>query len=362
MSNCILPSDIHETLFKGTVIPASPLALDENKKLDELHQRVLYRYYAAAGAGGVAVGVHTTQFEIRRPDIGLFEPLLQLAAEELDRLSHKQERSLIRIAGICGHIDQAVAEARLAASLGYHIGLLSLAALNDAAEEQLIEHCRRVGQEIPLMGFYLQPAVGGRVLPRSFWTKFFRIENVVAVKMAPFNRYATLDVIQALADSGRHRDIVLYTGNDDNIVADLLTPFPVLTGGRTEVLRIRGGLLGQWSIWTSSAVKLLEQIHQLVQNEQPIPLALLETGAALTEMNAVVFDAANGFRGCIAGIHEVLRRQGLIRFSHALDPAEQLSPGQAEALDRLQSFWPALIDDDFVRAGLDAWLKGELSP
>ncbi|HPB32436.1 MAG TPA: dihydrodipicolinate synthase family protein [Candidatus Sumerlaeota bacterium] len=356
-----LPADIHDILMKGVVIPASPLALDAAKRLDEVRQRALYRYYAAAGAGGVAVGVHTTQFEIREPRFGLFEPLLRLASDELGHLSRKHGRPLIRVAGICGPTSQAVSEAQMASSLGYHIGLLSLAALRNASEEELIAHCRAVGREIPLMGFYLQPAVGGRALSRSFWTNFFRIEQVVAVKMAPFNRYATLDVIHALAASGRHYEVVLYTGNDDNIVADLLTPFPVITPSGGDVLRIRGGLLGQWSVWTSRAVELLRRIHQLVDDDKPIPRDLLQTGAALTEANAAIFDARNGFRGCIAGIHEILRRQGLLQFSHALEPAERLSPGQTEELDRVCRAWPFLTDDDFVRPGLDAWLKGNQS-
>ena len=334
-----------ETLQKGLVIPASPLALNAERKLDERRQRALWRYYIAAGSGGLAIGVHTTQFAIRDPKIGLFKPLLELAAKEMDRAD-----GLVRIAGICGQTTQAVAEAELVRRLRYHAGLLSLAAMKDAEEDALIAHCRAVSEVIPLIGFYLQPAVGGRILPYSFWRRFAEIENVLAIKIAPFNRYQTLDVIRAVADAGRD-DIALYTGNDDNIVLDLITPFRI--NGREW--RIVGGLLGHWSVWTKRAVELLEECHDVVESGI-VPPEVLARAIEVTDCNAAFFDTAHGFAGCIAGIHEVLRRQGLLEGIWCLDPDERLSPGQAEEIDRVYRTYPHLNDDDFVAEHLDEWL------
>jgi dihydrodipicolinate synthase/N-acetylneuraminate lyase len=331
-----------EKLRQGVAIPAHPLALDANRKLDERRQRALTRYYLAAGAGGVAVGVHTTQFEIRDPKVGLFEPLLSLALEEL------RKSDAIRVAGIVGPTAQAVKEAECAVRCGYHAGLLSLSALRNASVAELIAHARAVASVIPLFGFYLQPAVGGRVLPYEFWRKFVEIENVVAIKMAPFNRYQTLDVVRALAESGRAGEIALYTGNDDSIVVDLLTPFRF--GNQT--VRIAGGLLGHWAVWTRRVVELLDRIHK--EPEWPGWLTL---AAEITDANAALFDVANQFAGCIAGIHEVLRRQGLLAGRWCLNPAEDLSPGQMEEIDRVYAAYPHLNDDDFVRRHLDEWLK-----
>jgi len=334
-----------ETLQKGLVIPASPLALNAERKLDERRQRALWRYYIAAGSGGLAIGVHTTQFAIRDPKIGLFKPLLELAAKEMDRAD-----GLVRIAGICGQTTQAVAEAELVRRLRYHAGLLSLAAMKDAEEDALIAHCRAVSEVIPLIGFYLQPAVGGRILPYSFWRRFAEIENVLAIKIAPFNRYQTLDVIRAVADAGRD-DIALYTGNDDNIVLDLITPFRI--NGREW--RIVGGLLGHWSVWTKRAVELLEECHDVVESGI-VPPEVLARAIEVTDCNAAFFDTAHGFAGCIAGIHEVLRRQGLLEGIWCLDPDERLSPGQADEIDRVYRTYPHLNDDDFVAEHLDEWL------
>jgi dihydrodipicolinate synthase/N-acetylneuraminate lyase len=331
-----------EKLRRGVVIPAHPLALDVNRKLDERRQRALTRYYLASGAGGVAVGVHTTQFEIRDPRVGLYQPVLTLAMEEL------RATDAIRIAGIVGATPQALKEAELAARAGYHVGLLSLAALRQASVAELTEHARAVASVIPVFGFYLQPAVGGRILPYEFWRRFAEIENVVAIKMAPFNRYQTLDVVRAVAESGRADEIALYTGNDDSIVVDLLTPFRF--GGRT--LRIAGGLLGHWAVWTRRAVELLEQIHK-----DPECPGWLTRAAEVTDSNAAFFDTANQFAGCIAGLHEVLRRQGLMAGRWCLNPAEDLSSGQVEEIDRVYAAYPHLNDDDFVRQNLDAWLK-----
>jgi dihydrodipicolinate synthase/N-acetylneuraminate lyase len=325
-------------------IPAHPLALNAERKLDERRQRALTRYYLAAGAGGLAIGVHTTQFAIRDPQIGLFEPVLTIASEEMN----KSSREVVRIGGICGDTKQAVKEAALLAELGYHAGLLSLSALPNATNDELIEHARAVGEVIPLVGFYLQPAVGGRILTYEFWRAFAELEPVVAIKIAPFNRYQTLDVLRAVADSGRD-DIALYTGNDDHIVGDLITPFHY--GERA--LRITGGLLGHWSVWTKSAVEILDRCHS-----EPASAELLRLGHEITDCNAAFFDAANGFRGCIAGLHEVLRRQGLLEGIWCLDDSEGLSPGQREEIDRVYAAYPHLNDDDFVASHRDEWHSG----
>lgn len=331
-----------DKLRRGVVIPAHPLALDANRKLDERRQRALTRYYLAAGAGGVAVGVHTTQFEIREPQFGLYSPVLALAMEEL------RATDAIRVAGIVGSTAQATKEAELAATSGYHAGLLSLGALRHASVAEMIEHARAVASVIPLFGFYLQPAVGGRVLPYEFWRKFVEIENVVAIKMAPFNRYQTLDVVRAVAESGRAGEIALYTGNDDGIVVDLLTPFR----SRKQTVRIVGGLLGHWAVWTRRAVELAERI-----DKEPGWPGWLTLAAEITDSNAALFDVANNFTGSIAGIHEVLRRQGLLAGRWCLNPAEDLSPGQLEEIDRVYAAYPHLNDDEFVRQHLQEWLR-----
>jgi hypothetical protein len=347
-----MDSAARDILRQGAVIPACPLALTEARRLDERRQRALCRYYIAAGAGGLAVGVHTTQFAIRDPAIGLFEPVLSLAAKELS----KSPRPLAWIGGVCGDTRQAVAEAELVRRLGYHAALVSLAALRDASDDVLIAHCRELAGMIPLIGFYLQPAVGGRALSYRFWRRFLEIKDVVAIKIAPFNRYQTLDVMRAVADAQRE-DVALYTGNDDNIVADLLTSyrFASTPGGKSGTLRMVGGLLGHWAVWTSKAVGLLRDCQAAAENG--IPVALLQRGAEVTDCNAAVFDAANGFAGCIAGVHEVLRRQGLMAGIWCLDPREGLSPGQAEEIDRVCRAYPHLIDDAFVAANLEEWLS-----
>lgn len=348
---------IKRALQRGLVIPALPLALDANRKWDERRQRALLRYYFAAGAGGVAVGVHTTQFAIRDPQVGLFAPLLKLAAEEFAQADAHRTETLIRICGLCGPTAQAVTEARLAVDAGYHAGLLSLAALKNATDDELITHCRAVAEVMPIIGFYLQPSVGGRTLPYSFWRRFAEIENVVAIKLAPFNRYQTLDVVRAVTESGRE-DIALYTGNDDNIVIDLLTPFRFQVDGEWRTRRIVGGLLGHWAVWTQKAVTLLARCHELTLKNQPIDQEILTLAQQVTDSNAAFFDAANGYHGCIAGIHEVLRRQGLLEGIWCLDPDETLSPGQKAEIDRVYAAYPELNDDAFVRENLDRWLKG----
>ena len=339
--------DWRTALKAGVVIPAHPLALSQDRKLDEKRQRALTRYYLAAGAGGVAVGVHTTQFQIRDPKIGLYQPVLALAAEELCR------KNVVRIAGICGRTGQAVQEATIALDLNYHAGLVSMAALGSAPLSEQIAHVRAVGEILPVVGFYLQTAVGGPPLSEAFWRQFAQIESVVGIKVAPFNRYATLDVLRGVAASGRAREIALYTGNDDHIVLDLLSRYQY--GG--ENLQFAGGLLGHWAVWTSRAVELHSQLRQIVASGQSIPPEWLLCNEQVTEMNAALFDVAHRFRGCIAGINEVLRQQGLMQTRLCLDPDEDLSPGQAEELDRVHAAYPHLIDDTFVAEHLDAWLS-----
>jgi dihydrodipicolinate synthase/N-acetylneuraminate lyase len=339
-------------LRRGLVIPAHPLALTAERRLDERRQVALTRYYCDAGAGGVAVAVHTTQFAIRDPRIGLLEPVLSLAMGVLRERERVGGAPLVAVAGVCGATPQAVAEAELAARLGYDVALVSLAALREASNAELVAHCRRLAEVLPLCGFYLQPAVGGRVLDEAFWRAFLEIGNVAAIKVAPFNRYATLDVTRALAASGRD-DVALYTGNDDAIVADLVTPFPGRAGG--PPVRFVGGLLGQFAVWTREAVALLARAQAVARGEEGLA-DLLATGAQLTDANGVLFDARNAFAGCIAGLHEVLRRQGLLVGRWCLDPSEDLSPGQATEIDRVSRAYPHLADDAFVRENLERWL------
>jgi hypothetical protein len=334
-----------DKLKQGVVIPAHPLALTADRKFDERRQRALTRYYLAAGAGGVAVGVHTTQFEIRDPKHGLYKPVLELAMEEL------RGRDAIKVAGIVGKTPQAVAEAEFAVSAGYDAGLLSLGAMRDATPAELLEHARRVAAIIPVFGFYLQPSVGGRILPYEFWRGFADIENVIAIKMAPFNRYQTIDVVRAVAESDRWADIALYTGNDDNIILDLLTPYRF--SGRE--VRIKGGLLGHWAAWTRRAVEQLERVHAAAG--QPVSPDWLTLAIQVTDSNAALFDPAHQFHGCIAGIHEILRRQGLFEGRWCLNPNEELSPGQMEEIDRVCAAYPHLVDDEFVAAHRDEWLR-----
>jgi hypothetical protein len=372
-----IAKNIHSILHRGIVIPAHPLALTARRQLDERRQRALSRYYIAAGVGGLAVGVHTTQFQIRDPKIALFKPVLQLAAEEMSRADQTRRDPLVRIAGVCGETKQAAAEAELIRSLGYHAGLLSLAALKNATEAQLIAHCRAIAKIIPIVGFYLQPAAGGRILPYSFWRRFAEIENVVAIKIAAFNRYQTIDVIRAIAESGRD-DIALYTGNDDNIVMDLITPYRFRVGTKTVERRIVGGLLGHWAVWTKRAVELLDECRRvrsssfsLLQGGTPSTASkpsrpqrtagtpslpqMLRRAIEVTDCNAAFFDAANNYAGCIAGIHEVLRRQGLLAGTWCLNPRETFGRGQKEEIARVYRAYPHLNDDAFVAAHLHEW-------
>ena len=333
-----------DRLRRGLVIPAHPLALNRERKLDEKHQLALTRYYLAAGAGGIAVGVHTTQFAIRDPKIGLFKPVLELAMEEM------LNRDITKIAGVCGKTRQAVTEAEIAKALGYDVALLSLADLRDESVPALLDHVRSIAGMIPVMGFYLQPTVGGRILPYEFWRQFTEIENVVAIKIAPFNRYQTIDVIRAVSDSGRAGEIALYTGNDDHILLDLLTEYDFGGGG----MRVVGGLLGHWAVWTKCAISQLAYVKAAGAK---VSRELLTLAHQITDANAALFDPVHEFRGCIPGINEVLRRQGLLQGRWCLDPHEDLSPGQSEEIDRVCKIYPHLQDDAFVTEHLDEWLR-----
>jgi dihydrodipicolinate synthase/N-acetylneuraminate lyase len=346
-------------LGAGQVIPAHPLALTPHRTLDERHQRALTRYYVESGAGGMAVGVHTTGFRIHDADVGLYRPVLELAAETADAWLASDgtpPRPFVKVAGLVGRTDQALREAAIARELGYHCGLLSLGAWRDATDAEILAHCRRVAEAMPLFGFYLQPAVGGRVLSHRFWREFAEIPGVVAIKVAPFDRYATLDVVRAIAESGRD-DIALYTGNDDAIVADLVTEVPVVVGGAHITRRFVGGLLGQWAVWTHAAVSLLDEIKAVHTAGGAVPASLLTRGAALTQANAAIFDATHDYAGCLPGILEVLRRQGLVRGTWTLEPHERLSAGQADAITRVMAAFPTLADDEWVALKRETWLQ-----
>ena len=347
-----MSKELKDLLQKGLVIPANPTALTKALKLDERRQRALSRYYLDAGSGGLAIGVHTSQFEIR--DNGLYQPVLELGKEEMDSFYNNSGKQIFRIAGVLGDTEQATKEAKIAADLGYHAGLLGLAALKGKSNKELVEHCTAVAEIIPVIGFYLQTSVGGAVLDTEFWREFSKIENVVAIKMAPFNRYNTLDVVRGVVESGRGKNIALYTGNDDNIVADLLTEYQIPTESGVIKKSIVGGLLGHWAVWNKKAVELFERIKKAPPSEA---LDLLSLGIGITDANAAFFDSRNSFRGSIAGIHEVLIRQGLLKGNYTINPKERLSPGQKEEIDRVYVLYPELNDDDFVRENLDNWMR-----
>ncbi|WP_246042059.1 dihydrodipicolinate synthase family protein [Cohnella pontilimi] len=348
-----LTSEQITALHDGLVIPAHPLALDENRKLDVRHQRALTRYYIASGAGGIAVGVHSTQFEIRDPGIRLFEPVLRLAAEEVDNAG--LQKPFIRVAGVCGPTEQALEEAEIAAALGYDAVLLSMGGLTDWSETEILKRAQTIAEFMPVIGFYLQPSVGGRIFSFDFWRAFADIPNVVAIKIAPFNRYQTIDVVRAVCYSVRRDDIALYTGNDDNIVNDLLTTYRFIVEGVEVEKRIVGGLLGHWAVWTRKAVELLERIKQCRRNSL-LDAEWLTLNAQITDSNAAIFDPVHQYAGCIPGIHEVLRRQGLLQGTWCLKAEETLSSGQAEEITRVCQDYPHLNDDEFVQSRLQEWL------
>jgi hypothetical protein len=347
-------SDIISKLRSGCVIPAHPLALRADNKIDEKHQRALTRYYLASGAGGLAIGVHNSQFAIHNPRVGLYKPVLELASETA---RNTQRAEPVMIAGIVGKTRQAVKEAKLARDLGYHLGLLSLTALRGKSVNELIDHARHVAKVIPIMGFYLQETISRMALGAEFWRKFAKIPEVLAIKIAPFNRYQTLVLLEAVARSGRADEIALYTGNDDNIIPDLLTRYEFNVDGRTASLQIVGGLLGQWACWTKRAVEYLARIKKIRESKMQVPQELLTLASQLTLANKAIFDADNHFAGCIPGILYVLKRQALVEEVRTLDKDECLSPGQTEKIDKIIENYPQLADDDFVKENLDVWLS-----
>ncbi len=346
--------ELQNILKRGVVIPALPLALTEEKKIDERHQRALMRYYFDAGVGGVACAVHTTQFEIRDKGVDLLKPVLRIAKQEFDSFESRTGKKLIRIAGVLGHTEQAISEANLAVSLGFNVALLGLAALKGESNTTTIEHCKKIAEIIPIIGFYLQPAIGGQRLDADFWCEFAKIPNVVSIKIASFNRYQTIDVMRGVAESGRANEIVLYTGNDDNIIPDLLTQYEFPVNGKVVKLKMSGGLLGHWAVWTKKAVEQLEYIKSDdYKNKMD---ELLSLGIKVTDSNAAFFDVAHNFKGCIVGLHEVLRRQGLLRNLVTLNDDEVLTEGQKKEIDRVYETYPELNDDEFVKKNLSKWL------
>ena len=350
-----LVPELKTLLHEGVVIPAHPLALDRSRRFDERSQAALTRYYLAAGAGGVAVGVHSTQFEIHDPANGLLQPVLALAAEVVAAELRVRPRPFLKIAGVIGRTEQALRETQLAADLGYDAVLLSLAAFHDDSDAAMLAHCQEVADLLPLVGFYLQPAVGGRVLGYPFWRAFAEIENVVAIKIAPFNRYQTLDVVRGVVDAGRAGEIALYTGNDDSIVVDLLTEYRFSPAA--EPVRMVGGLLGHWAVWTKRAVEHLAALKSARASDELDARAWLTLAAQITDVNAALFDAAHRYAGCLPGISYLLAQQGLVEGPWTLNPQEQLSPGQVEEIQRVCAQYPHLRDDSFVAEHLDGWLR-----
>lgn len=345
-----------EKLHGGTVIPANPLALDENRQFDEKRQRAIVRYYLDAGVGGLAVAVHTTQFEIRDPKYNLLERVLKVAKEEASKFEAASGETIVMVAGACGPTEQAVAEAQLAKSLGYDAVLLSPGGLNAYSEDYMVERTAAVAAVLPVIGFYLQPSVGGRVFTYNYWERVCATPGVVAIKAAPFNRYCTFDVVRAAALSKRADEIALYTGNDDNIVIDLVSNYKFTVDGKTYEKRFVGGLLGHWSVWTKTAVDMFNKLRE-IRTEDKISAEVLKLANEVTDTNAAFFDTANGFKGCIAGLHEVLRRQGLFKGIWCLNPEETMSEGQLEEIDRVYKMYPHLNDDEFVKANLAKWLS-----
>jgi hypothetical protein len=348
---------IIDQLRNGVVIPASPLALTPERKFDEFRQRVLMRYYLDAGAGGIAVGVHFTQFEIRAPGIDLYEPVLRTCSEVVDKFSLETDRAIIKIAGIDGRKAAAIKQAVTARKLGYDFGMVSLSAFKGCMEQEMLQHMKEISMIMPLFGFYLLTGVGGVSLSYRFWRELVEMENIYGIKIAPFNRYCTLDVLRAVAQSGKEDRITLYTGNDDSIIYDLITPFKFNTSNGERTQRIRGGILGQWAVWTKRAVELLDEVHDLVDNGKPVPTEMLTRSAELTDANAAIFDSAHHYAGSIPGVNEILRRQGLFTNVLTLKPDEVLMPGQAEEIERVCRAYPHLTDDDFVRANLEKWMQ-----
>lgn len=357
MNRSELPQSILDLVRRGTVIPAVPLALDSNRKFDVHRQRALIRYYLDAGVGGIAVGMHFTQFEIRTPGIDLFEPVLRICSEEIDRYTKRTGRPIAKVAGINGLTQSAIKQVETARELGYHFSIVSMAAFKGAMEQEMIFHVSELSKIMPLFGFYLLTGVGGIKLGYSFWRELVEIENVVGIKIAPFDRYGTVDVARALADSGRDQEITLYTGNDDSIIYDFITPYRFSSATSEKTVRIRGGLLGQWGCWTKRAVELHERLLRIIDNNESITPDLLTLSAQITDANAAIFDPAHHYAGSIPGVNEILRRQGLLEGAWTLKRDEVLSPGQLGEIDRVCAAYPHLTDDEFVKENLNRWLN-----
>ena len=338
----MINKEVYKKIIDGAFIPAHPLALNSDLSIDEESQRGLTRYYISCGVGGIAIGVHTTQFEIRDPKYNYYETVLRIASEEIN--NSEVDDSFIKVAGICGPVSQAIKEAEIANKHGYHLGLLSMGGLGSISENELIERTKAVAQVIPVFGFYLQSAVGGRILSYQFWEKFCEIENVYAIKVAPFNRYYTLDVVRAICNSSREKEIALYTGNDDNIINDLITPYEFKVEDRLIKKRIVGGLLGHYAVWTKKSVEIFNQIKEGIRKNNLNYNEMLKIGVEITDMNAALFDVSNNFKGSISGIHEVLRRKGLLKDIYCINPEEKLSPGQSEEISRVINQYSHLVD------------------
>ncbi len=334
-----------EILHAGTVIPATPLMLDSNRKFDKAMQKRLTRYYLEAGVGGIATAVHTTQFEIRKPEINLYETVISSVMDTINEYEEETGKVIVKVAGVCGDIEQATKEATLAKNLGFDAVLLSTGGLDSWSEDALVERAKVIAGIIPVILFSMQTAVGGRKFSYAYWEKAAEIEGVVAVKCASFNRYQTHDIVRAMTLSSRADKIALYTGNDDNIVIDLATEYVFEADGETKRAEIVGGLLGHWCAWTKKAVEIFHGIKSgEIKGEK-----LLSLAAAVTDTNSAFFDTTNNFAGCIAGVHEVLRRQGFTDGIYLLNPEEQLSDGQFEEIDRVYRMYPELNDDAFAK-------------
>ena len=344
--------EIRGILKEGIVIPAHPLALDKNRKLDEKRQRGLTEYYLNAGAGGVAIGVHTTQFEIHNEKVGFLKPVLEMGAEVIGDFEKEHKKKIVKIAGVCGDTNQALREAELAVEMGYDAGLLKLGSFQGKGIDEIINHCKKVSEIIPVFGFYLNPEIGGIELPFEFWCKFLEIENIAAIKVAPFDRYKTLDVIRAISETGRF-DVSLYTGNDDSIISDLISIYKT----ETAEIKFSGGLLGHWAFWTKKAVEYFEEIKKIMKNKEPVSPKILKLAMEVTDVNSAVFDAKNNFSGCIPGINYMLVKRGLLEGEWCIDPSVSLSPWQKGEIDRVWESYPHLRDDDFIHGNIERWLN-----
>jgi hypothetical protein len=345
-----MSANLQNRLRDGVVIPAHPLALDDEGAVDLRAQRALTRYYLAAGVHGVAVGVHTTQFELHE-DRGLLTEVWRLAATTAD----ESGRAPVLVAGLTGDTADAVVEGQIAVEAGYEVALLCPWGMADVTEAAMVERARAVGEVLPTIGFYLQESVGGRRLGRDYWRRLFDLESVVAVKTAPFDRYRTNDVVQALLEHDRWDEVAVLTGNDDNIVHDLITPYRRQVCGQEREVRATGGLLGQWAVGARAAVDVVARVAQAMASGA-VPTSILRSAAEFVDVNAAVFDVDHDFAGCVAGVNEVLRQQGLVPTVRCLGKRDILSPGQAEQIAQVRERYPNVLDEEFVATHRDDWL------